>query len=147
MEVRLLALAVATLLLLPGCSRTPSESTGSIDQERRREPQTVAPATESTTAFSFRPLPPAILPDVIPDNGARHGFATILESLGSGLAVLDIDHDGHEDLLIAGGGDLQERRITGLPLRALQSRARTFRNHRPCRTGSLCPLQPRPGGE
>jgi len=124
MEIRFLELAAATaLLLLIGCKRTPPESLGTADQERRKDPAAAAPITASATAFTFRPLEPAILPDVIPDNGARHGFATILESLGSGLAVLDIDHDGREDLLIAGGGDLQDRRITGLPLRALQSRA------------------------
>lgn len=78
------------------------------------------------SAIRFRPLGANQLPDVIPDNGARHGFATILESLGSGLAVLDIERDGREDLLIAGGGDLQSRQITGHPLRALRCTDRGF---------------------
>lgn len=78
------------------------------------------------SAISFRRSGAAILPDVIPDNGARHGYATILESLGSGLAVVDIDHDGFEDLLVAGGGDLESRRITGHPLRALRCSGERF---------------------
>ncbi|MFM7056561.1 MAG: CRTAC1 family protein [Planctomycetota bacterium] len=77
-------------------------------------------------AITFQPLGPALLPDVVPDNGAQHGFATILESLGSGLGVLDIDHDGREDLVIAGGGDLQGRQVRGLPLRALRCGDRGF---------------------
>lgn len=83
-------------------------------------------AASALSAIRFRPLGATQLPDVIPDNGARHGFATILESLGSGLAVLDIERDGREDLLIAGGGDLQSRQITGHPLRALRCTGQGF---------------------
>jgi len=130
---------MAASLLAAGCdgraagtgnTRPPADgpAAGNADAGANPQATTSLPATAADnsvtapapSAIHFRLLEPALLPDVIPDNGARHGYATILESLGSGLAVLDIERDGREDLLIAGGGDLQSRQISGHPLRALR---------------------------
>lgn len=56
------------------------------------------------SAIRMVPLSADQFPQVIPDNGKRHGYATILESLGSGCAAVDFDRDGWPDALIAGGG-------------------------------------------
>lgn len=42
-------------------------------------------------------------------NGEQAGNFSILESLGGGLATLDLDGDGREDLCFAGGGTLPEK--------------------------------------
>lgn len=41
-------------------------------------------------------------------NGEEAGHYSILESLGGGMAVLDLDRDGNDDLCIAGGGEFGE---------------------------------------
>jgi hypothetical protein len=45
------------------------------------------------------------------ENGEEAGNFSILESLGGGLAVLDFDRDGQEDLWLAGGGSFVGREI------------------------------------
>ncbi len=47
-------------------------------------------------------------------NGAEAGHCAILESLGGGVAILDYDLDGREDLYFPGGGGFgPEQQITG----------------------------------
>lgn len=49
-------------------------------------------------------------------NGEEAGHFSILESLGGGLAVIDFDLDGAEDLYMAGGGEFgPDEQILGLP--------------------------------
>lgn len=45
------------------------------------------------------------------ENGEEAGNFSILESLGGGLAALDFDNDGREDLWLAGGGSFAGREI------------------------------------
>lgn len=78
------------------------------------------------SVIRFQPLPTDQFPTAIPDNGARHGFATILESLGSGCAATDIDQDGWPDALIAGGGDFEGRVCVGKPVHVLRNRQQDF---------------------
>ncbi|MCP4788034.1 MAG: CRTAC1 family protein [Fuerstiella sp.] len=68
------------------------------------------------------------MPEVIADNGARHGFATILESLGSGCAAMDFDRDDLPDAIIAGGGDFDGRRCIGKPVFVLRNRRTHLEN-------------------
>ena len=68
------------------------------------------------SAIRMEPLSAEQFPQVIPDNGARHGYATILESLGSGCAAVDFDRDGWPDALIAGGGDFVDKTCVGQPV-------------------------------
>lgn len=74
----------------------------------------------------FEPLSKEVFPSVIPENGSRHGFATILESLGSGGAAVDVDQDGRIDAIVAGGGDLVDRRFSGRPVYFLRNCRRLF---------------------
>lgn len=77
--------------------------------------------SEYQSQIRFAALSPQQFPQVIPDNGARHGYATILESLGSGVAAMDFDRDGWTDALIGGGGDLLNRKFTGKPIHVLRN--------------------------
>ena len=52
----------------------------------------------------------------VPRNGAEADEYTILETLGTGVAFLDVDADGWEDLLFPGGGTITSTRtIVGRP--------------------------------
>ena len=91
------------------------------------KPQSQPPAQALTTgtihqsAIRLRPLTDNQFPDVVPDNGARHGYATILESLGSGCAATDFDRDGWPDAIVAGGGDFAGRTCIGKPVHVLRN--------------------------
>ena len=78
------------------------------------------------TPIRFEPLPSSSFPEIGPRNGAQHEYATILESLGSGGAAVDIDLDGRQDVLIAGGGDFQGRSFLGLPIYCLRNTVSAF---------------------
>jgi hypothetical protein len=74
-------------------------------------------------------MPSSLLPDVVPENGSRHGYATILESLGSGGAAIDVDEDDLPDVLVAGGGDFEGRSFVGRPIFFLKNRRSFFSNN------------------
>lgn len=80
------------------------------------------------TKIRFEPLVGDSFPEVIPRNGSQHEYATILESLGSGGAAVDIDLDGQHDLLVAGGGDFQGKSFVGLPVFCLRNMGSKFIN-------------------
>jgi hypothetical protein len=72
------------------------------------------------------PLAPGSFEDVTPRsgidfthrNGEEAGLATILESLGGGVALLDFDGDGRLDLFVTGGGAFtgpDQKTISGHP--------------------------------
>lgn len=46
-------------------------------------------------------------------SGREANHNSILEWLGGGVAICDFDLDGHSDLVFAGGGTFQEKRIVG----------------------------------
>ena len=133
-----------TMIVLHGCDHPASEKSEAIPSERMNaaefqgtsviEPThltPVVPAPDLTrdshrSQIRFRPLHDDVFPAVIPANGAQHEYATILESLGSGGAAIDFDQDGLIDAVIAGGGDLQDRKLTGRPLFLLKNRRESF---------------------
>lgn len=102
--------------------RTPNE----LEMKTGQQGDRIVTTGETASDIRFIKLGDDVVPSVIPDNGARHGFATILESLGSGVGVVDIDADGLEDLVIAGGGDLFEKQVSGHPLACLRNVNRSF---------------------
>jgi len=51
--------------------------------------------------------------DFVPANGRDAGRYTILESLGTGIALMDFDHDGNLDIVAPGGGAFNN---DGLPI-------------------------------
>jgi hypothetical protein len=109
-------------------SRVTSSERGTNEPEMKTGRQGDRTATTGETASDIRfiKLGDDVVPAVVPENGARHGFATILESLGSGVGVLDVDADGWEDLVIGGGGDLFEKQVSGHPLACLRNIKHSF---------------------
>jgi enediyne biosynthesis protein E4 len=56
------------------------------------------------------------LADAVYRNGEEAGQASIVESLGGGVAILDFDRDGQLDLFFPGGGQfILPRQLQGLP--------------------------------
>lgn len=73
-------------------------------------------------------------------NGEESGHYSILESLGGGLAAVDFDLDGREDLYITGGGEFGEgTEIRGLP-------GSLWRNRGDWGFGDVTPLARAQGG-
>ena len=54
--------------------------------------------------ISFTELAPAVMSKVVPRTGTGTPRYTILESLGSGVGMLDYDQDGDVDIFVLGGG-------------------------------------------
>lgn len=140
-----LAISVSGLCLLlsAGCrerlnnadSTSPDNIAGSTIETIRSDvtkdalaskPDQSAPKHQSS--IRLQPLPADQFPLIVAENGARHGYATILESLGSGCAATDFDRDGWPDALIAGGGDFDGRRCVGQPVFALRNQQTHFEN-------------------
>jgi hypothetical protein len=85
-------------------STGPSSEIDSATSKPVADPPKFADLTEQTgIKFTYR-------------NGEEAGHFSILESLGGGLAAVDFDLDGRDDLYIAGGGEFApEESIVGLP--------------------------------
>ena len=80
------------------------------------------------TLLQFAELSGTQFPTVIPRRGEEHGYATILESLGGGVAASDLDRDGWPDALIAGGGSFEGRRVLGRGVFVLRNRGERFQD-------------------
>jgi hypothetical protein len=126
-------------LLLSGCNDASKDAAeASVDKKlldlKSDQTKSATQTTKATkqsppshqSAIRLRPLSADQFPQVVPDNGARHGFATILESLGSGCAAVDFDRDGWPDVLIAGGGDFEGRVCVGKPVFVLRNHQTHF---------------------
>lgn len=48
------------------------------------------------------------------ENGEKAKERSILETIGGGVAILDYDMDGFDDLYFASGGELENKQVTGL---------------------------------
>jgi hypothetical protein len=74
----------------------------------------VAQAHSTKVKFLNRAVPAGV--NFTPGNGQQAGHFSILESLGSGVALFDYDRDGHLDVFAPGGGTYNEEpRAIGLP--------------------------------
>lgn len=69
----------------------------------------------SSGSIAFRQVSSPQLEQFIYHSGREAGLNTILEIIGGGVACLDYDLDGHQDLFFAGGGsfDRQTRTVNG----------------------------------
>lgn len=119
----LLALLPGLLAVLGGCqtsSETPSESDSPLPDTTVTEvsgvPGIEAESDSSTTAGRLRFSDQTELSGIafVYRNGEEAGHFSILESLGGGVAAMDLDRDGDDDLCFAGGGHFAaDQRIEG----------------------------------
>lgn len=117
---RCLSVMMAAMLALCGCRSESKTSSGT-------EQTNVAPALHVTAGTT--PPPPAPQTDAgvrlsdvadhvginfVYQNGQEQGHLSILESLGGGVGVFDLDLDGQADIVFPGGGSLTaDKQIRG----------------------------------
>jgi len=143
---RLHAVMLLISLCLPpglqGCgSPPPGASADTAPKQSSASPQNEAAAKDLLTSagsadtagpasrIRFTPLPADRFPEIIPRRGEEAGYATILESLGSGAAAADLDRDGLPDALVAGGGSFEGKQPIGKPVYVLRNRRSHFSDH------------------
>lgn len=86
---------------LPAVGRDVTEDRGSRDRTAAHAPRT----------HTFTDVTPGPIRSHVYRNGREANHVSILESLGGGLAVIDVDCDGREDLCFAGGGRFDGQQI------------------------------------
>ena len=104
-------------------------------QPRQRQPVTdTAPTIATTqsgrqsTAIRFAEIAVEAGIDFQYRNGEEQGTYTILESLGGGVGVTDLDADGRQDLFLPGGGTMTPDAVPG-PLPSVVYRNRSSPEH------------------
>ncbi len=99
------------LLLAAGCHNSESDV-----PSRNQNPAQVTPDAGFTTSARFADVTAESGVDFVAQNGAEAGHFSILETLGSGVAMVDYDRDGWVDLMFPGGGTYTAQPSpTGLP--------------------------------
>lgn len=96
-------------------SPTTAVSSAEVERAKQQGPENSVDISSRVTAIALSLAAPSTFPTFVPRNGEEHQFATILESLGSGVAAFDYDHDGWPDAMICGGGSFQGRMTIGRP--------------------------------
>ena len=131
---------VGMLLVLCGCreeSSTPDvKKDSSVIQERKNDgsvsaaiPATGNPPPATTESrIRFEVLDSDAVPVMIYSNGQEAGEHAIIESLGGGVGITDIDGDGWLDIVLPRGGSLRDRSVTGFGTGLLRNRHGRFTN-------------------
>ena len=96
--------------IVSGCESRPA-GRGAPDQRADSGAASIV-----STAAQFRDVAEDAGIHFVPRNGQAAGHLTILESLGTGAALLDYDQDGLLDVFLPGGGEFtQTPEPIGLP--------------------------------
>ncbi len=80
-----------------------------------------SPASKSSDTFVFTDVTLDSGVNSTYQNGREAGHMAILESLGGGAAIVDVDRDGWLDLVAPGGGGYEGKRILGLPTKMFRN--------------------------
>ncbi len=100
-------------LSLVGCSTNQPESTF-VDQPAAESQNENSVGSENPP--DFIDTTPRTVKQFIPKNGQEAGQHAVLETLGTGVALLDYDNNGLWDLCLPGGGKYDnEPKVIGLP--------------------------------
>ncbi len=103
-----LCLSLALLCLGSGCPKSPSSESNPEQSD-----------TEPELRFKFQNTTESSGVQATYENGRDAGFYAILESVGGGVGLFDLDKDGFTDLVFPGGGKLikgDPPSLEGLPL-------------------------------
>ena len=76
------------------------------------------------SAISFRQMTQESGVNFVNRNGQESGHCSIVESLGGGVGIIDVDHDGQDDLFFPGGGDMAKSEAMPVGLSAGVFRSR-----------------------
>lgn len=100
---------MAACVCVLGCDRSapPLLNEPSIEQPAELGESNVAQAV-------FQDLTAQVGLEHVYHNGEEADELAILETIGGGVAVIDFDRDGYEDLFFPGGGDLSNKTVSGL---------------------------------
>ncbi|MCR9199564.1 MAG: CRTAC1 family protein [Planctomycetaceae bacterium] len=126
------------LIPFPGCTKTTSES-GSGSERHSDTIATVENDGRQEPVLQFRIRSGTEGIEFVSRNGEQSEQFTILESLGGGVGLIDINHDGWDDVLLPGGGEVSEAAVpSGLPCGLFQNlRHATFTDvSRPAAVGN-----------
>lgn len=96
----------------------PTTTTSSSNSNNAEPPKTTAPNSSPSPSVGtplFEDVAAQFGVEAIYRNDEGAGEASIVESLGGGVAALDFDNDGRPDLFFPGGGKISDRSLPGLP--------------------------------
>ena len=128
------------LLVLCGCREETSEPDVTKEpraiQARKSDdavptaiPATGHPSTATPeSSIQFEVLDSEAVPVMTYANGQDAGERAIIESLGGGVGITDIDGDGWLDIVLPRGGSLRDRSVTGFGTGLLRNRHGRFTN-------------------
>ncbi|MCA9048455.1 MAG: CRTAC1 family protein [Planctomycetaceae bacterium] len=114
LHARLLPVVLMLSTVLPGCHR-PTE--------------VEAPAEAAATDIRTQQVSAPFAAPIIYRSGQDGGLNTILESLGGGAGVFDLEQDGLPDLMFAGGGRISATEISGAGNHLLRFRSASGKFH------------------
>ena len=92
-------------------------------------PATVNPPPAATKSrIQFELLDSDAVPEMVYSNGQEAGERAIIESLGGGVGITDIDGDGWLDIVLPRGGSLSDHSLTGFGTGLLRNHRGRFTN-------------------
>lgn len=119
-------LLAVTIFVSAGCrqSEQSKSNNGAANATTSNSSATDNATADASSRIHFELIDANTFPDFTYRNGEESNEFTILESLGGGVGVIDIDCDCYPDLILPGGGKIDDdAKTTGLP-------AACFRNVR-----------------
>jgi enediyne biosynthesis protein E4 len=128
-------LCCGAVLALVGCDDSPSAPTATPDRTATSthatdgstpSSSTDANAGDASSGIHFSEWPSSVSDIAGYQNGDGANQFAILESLGGGVGLIDVDADGWVDAVIPLGGGFQGVRPTGLGIATLRNRGGSF---------------------